>query len=102
MDVGSQWMDTIALQNANEVQALLKSIPNLRFICCGHVHHEFHLKLGEIDVFTTPSTGIQFDPAGLEPAFLSAPPGYRIFEFNGRSFTTSVHRMPEVRFHPNQ
>ncbi|MFK7820836.1 MAG: metallophosphoesterase [Planctomycetaceae bacterium] len=101
MNVGGNWMDSLLLTNAAEVQATLRSIPNLKFVCCGHVHHEFALKLGDVDVFTTPSTGIQFDPSTPEPGFLAAPPGYRVFEFDRTDFTTFVKRMPKIRFRPD-
>lgn len=99
--VGSVWMDKISLQNQPEVHECFVGLANLRFIACGHVHCEFELELGHATVLTTPSTGLQFEPAATEPAFSADPPGYRIIKLKGDEFSTRVIRVPGLRFTPN-
>lgn len=99
--VNSVWMDVLSLVDQAEVQQLIRENPAIRFVCCGHVHHEFCGSIGEARVYTTPSTGIQFDPDGDQPAFKPAAPGYRVFEFDGSDYRTHVVRLPTVRFVPN-
>ena len=51
---------------------------------------------------TTPSTGLQFDPAADTATFAAAPPGYRLIELSDEGFTTRVVRLPEARFSPTE
>lgn len=99
-DVGSPWMDAIGLSGREKLEAILKEDGRARLICCGHVHHEFELKLGRIPVYTTPSTGIQFHPDSDTPRFDAVAPGCRIIELDDRSYRTHVLRLPKVKYHP--
>lgn len=99
--MNSPWMDRISLTDDSQMQQIVRDNPQIRFVSCGHVHHESAHKLGTADVLTTPSTGLQFDPNGDEPAFADEPPGYRVFEFDGTVFQTEVRRLTENRFHPD-
>ncbi|MCA9058925.1 MAG: hypothetical protein KDA85_10505, partial [Planctomycetaceae bacterium] len=99
--VNSVWMDRIGLHGAERLQQLAESSPQIRLMCCGHVHHEFHGRIGHADVFTTPSTGIQFDPCGDVPTFATAAPGYRVIEFSGSAWSTHVVRLPEAKYVPS-
>ncbi len=99
--MNSPWMDRISLTDSSQMQQIVLDNPHIRFVSCGHVHHESAHKLGTADVFTTPSTGLQFDPNGDEPAFADEPPGYRVFQFDGTDFQTEVRRLRENRFHPS-
>lgn len=100
VDVGSQWMDAIGLQGKEQLQDLIRSDERIGLVCCGHVHHEFEARVGQAQVFTTPSTGIQFDPVGTSPQFAAEAPGCRVIEVDGPHFTTQVLRLPEVRYTP--
>ena len=100
VDVGSVWMDSIGLSGKELLHDLFKAESRVELVCCGHVHHEFTTQIGHSKIFTTPSTGIQFSPAGSVPIFVADPPGYRIIEFNDDGFSTTVYRLPEVRFLP--
>lgn len=101
MAVGSDWMDALGLRDAEALQSALAAAPAVRFVACGHIHHEFHGRVGSVDVYSTPATGLQFDPAGSEPRFASGAPGYRVFHFDGTQYTTHVRRLSEIRFHPD-
>lgn len=98
VDVNSVWMDAIGLQNRERLQQVVNSDNRIKLICCGHVHHEFQLPLGQAAVLTTPSTGIQFNPASDMPSFVQASPGYRVIELMGAKFNTHVVRIPDVLY----
>lgn len=99
--VGSIWMDRIRLQDAEPLLNVLRENPAVRVVCCGHVHREFTLPIPpHAQMFTTPSTGLQFHPAGDRATFEVAPPGYRVFEFCPGEYRTWVERLPQVSFVP--
>ncbi len=101
VDVGSVWMDAIGLSGKELLQDLFRSENRIRLVCCGHVHHEFSTQVGNAAIFTTPSTGLQFSPAGLQATFDAAPPGYRVIELTEDRFSTTVCRLPIARFSPD-
>ena len=100
VDVGSEWMDAIGLGGREALQQLISEEDRIRLVCCGHVHHEFETKIGSAKVYTTPSTGIQFNPAGAAANFAADAPGYRVIEVGPDGFSTHVVRLPEVRYTP--
>ncbi len=94
ISVASEWLDRIMLRNPQQISDVLDSAPQVRAIFCGHVHHEFHGILGNVPVFTTPSTAIQFTPGTAELIFDDIPPGFRVIELSGNEFATHVVRLP--------
>ena len=100
LNVGCKWMDRIGLNGRELLQAVIEQDNRIRLVCCGHVHHEFHFKMGAAEVVTTPSTGLQFVPSGDVPAFAVAAPGYRVIEFHGDALTSTVVRLPEIKYSP--
>ena len=98
LDVGCEWMDAIGLNGRERIQQLVASDERIRLICCGHVHHEFQFQIGQADVLTTPSTGVQFEPSGAVPSFVTGPPGYRVIEIQADEMSTHVVRLPEVKY----
>ncbi len=98
--MGSAWMDRIGLEGRELLQELLEQDASIRLVCCGHVHYESTHTLGRATVVTTPSTGLQFLPAGDVTTFDTAPPGYRVVELEGDRCSTRVVRLPEARFSP--
>jgi len=100
VDVGSLWMDPIGLSGKELLHGLFSSERRIELVCCGHVHHEFSSQVGNAKIFTTPSTGLQFSPAGSQPTFVAEPPGYRVIELTDDGFSTTVWRLPVTRFSP--
>ncbi len=98
--LGSAWLDPIGLERREVLQELLVEDGRIRLVCCGHVHHESMHEVGAAMVVTTPSTGLQFSPAGTVTTFADAPPGYRVIELDGDRYTTRVVRLPEARYSP--
>ena len=101
INVGSEWMDAIGLEDRSLLQNIVKDYPCLRLICCGHVHHEFEGLLGSTRVVTTPSTGLQLDPGGTRTQFASDPPGYRVIEFTEHQMRTHVVRLTHAEHTPS-
>ncbi|MFN9719230.1 MAG: metallophosphoesterase family protein [Planctomycetota bacterium] len=98
--MNSDWMDAIGLEGRDLLMRWFQSDSRVRLVCCGHVHHEFQHRLGQVDILTTPSTGIQFAPEGSTPNMVAGPPGYRVIDLLDDGFSTRVIRLPEIRFRP--
>ncbi|MDA1230908.1 MAG: metallophosphoesterase, partial [Planctomycetota bacterium] len=98
VDVGSLWMDPIGLAGKELLHELVAAEKRIQLVCCGHVHHEFAAEIGNAKIFTTPSTAIQFHPAGSQLTLVADPPGYRIIELTDDGFSTTVCRLSETRY----
>lgn len=76
--VGSAWLDNLGVKNAEQFWSVAEKYPQLNTVFFGHVHQEFDKQIGNIHVYSPPSTCIQFmrnqDEFGLE----NLPPGYRV------------------------
>lgn len=101
VNVGSLWMDPIGLSGKELLHDLFHMESRIQLVCSGHVHHEFSTRIGQASIFTTPSTGIQFSPAGCQATFAGEPPGYRVIELTDDGFSTTVRRLPVTRFFPD-
>ena len=102
VDLGLAWLDRIGLEDADLLQRLLREEPRIRLVCCGHVHHESSHRVGEAEVVTVPSTGLQFSPTGDVAEFVAAPAGYRLVELGDDGYSTTVVRLPAARYAPTQ
>ena len=89
-----------SLENGDELADMVQSRPQIRALFCGHVHHEFAGRMGDVAVHATPSTSTQFVPRGIEPEYDNLPPGYRVIELDAGYVRTHVVRLPECRFPP--
>jgi Icc protein len=78
--VGSRWLDQVGLEDAAELNAILFRHPQVRLICCGHVHQELSVGSGGRTVLTTPATAVQFRPGTATLEVDGAAPGYRVIE----------------------
>jgi Icc protein len=95
--MGSRWLDSMAVDNADEFFAIIDRHPQVRGILWGHVHQQFdHTRKG-VRLMASPSTCIQFLPGSAAFAVDEAAPGYRwlsLFE-DGR-IETGAERLAEV------
>ena len=93
--IGSKWIDRHICKNSELLINALQSYENLSFsIFSGHVHQEFHLKIGNIEFFTTPSTCYQFE--ALSDDFKvdeNLSYGYRVITLHDKTISTKVHRV---------
>ena len=70
-------MDTMQIENAEDLFAVLQHHPNVRGIVCGHVHQVIEAEYRGIPIFGTPSTCFQFMPGQAQFGLDPVPPGYR-------------------------
>ncbi|QSA97976.1 3',5'-cyclic-AMP phosphodiesterase [Methylococcus sp. EFPC2] len=94
---GSQWLDTMRVENAEEFLALLARYPRVRAVVYGHVHQAMDERIGDLRLIAAPSTCFQFKPASGDFALDPLPPGYRWIELypDGR-IETGVERVAEL------
>ena len=92
VDVGSQFIDELGLENKEEFWAHTSRHKNIRGILFGHVHQEYDKQHNEIRVISNPSTSMQFTPLSQELDFDAYTHGYRTIILNpdGR-IDTCVH-----------
>ena len=77
VEVGSRWLDTQKVQNADALYDLLIQHGNVKAVITGHVHQHFDGLWGELILHTTPSSCIQFRQNSDDFALSDQPPGYR-------------------------
>jgi Icc protein len=75
--MGSRWLDSVGLTNADEFFAVTDGHPRLRGILFGHVHQPFEGLRNGVRILGTPSTCAQFLPRSANFALDSQPPGWR-------------------------
>lgn len=97
--IGSKWMDKYVIRNGSELVSLLQEFPYVRALCWGHVHQEFQLQLGELQLLASPSTCIQFKPGSDNFAVDTEMPGYRWLDLhpNGE-LGTGVERLQGMTY----
>ena len=95
--MGSEWLDTMAVDNPDEFFAVIDRHPQVRGILWGHVHQEFNGTRNGVRLMSAPSTCIQFLPNSKEFSLDTATPGYRWLELHpdGR-IETGVERIATV------
>ena len=89
---GSRWLDTVGLDNGDELFEVLDRHDNVRVVLWGHVHQNFDGERRGVRLLATPSTCAQFKPGSDVFAIDQRPPGYRWLELHadGRVETAVV------------
>jgi Icc protein len=75
--VGSAWLDTVGLENGDEVLQRMQSLGKVRLAVFGHVHQPYDAEHNGIRIVGTPSTCRQFKPGSEDFAVDDRPPAYR-------------------------
>ena len=96
IEIGCPWIDEIGLLNRESFMQALQCHQNVRAVFSGHVHQRFHARAGAVDVYTTPSTCLQFKPDTGQAETDPIPPGFRLIELNGSELCTRVIRLPDA------
>jgi len=97
--VGSEWMDQYIIRNSEALLSELERRPNVKGLIWGHVHQEFSGSHGDLALYATPSTCIQFKPNEDEFALDDVMPGYRWFDLHDDGhFETGVVRIPRKEY----
>jgi Icc protein len=95
--MGSRWLDSMAVDNADDFFAIIDRHPQVRGILWGHVHQQFDRTRKNVKLMATPSTCIQFLPGSSTFAVDEAAPGYRWLSlFEDGVIETGVERLAEI------
>ena len=95
--MGSKWLDTMAVDNADDFFAVIDRHPQIRGILWGHVHQKFDGRRKNVKLMSTPSTCIQFLPKSKDFALDTVTPGYRWLELHADGkIETGVERIETV------
>ena len=91
--LGIRWLDDLRLRNGDELTAVLTRHPDVRWMICGHVHLDQAVVRNGLTMLTTPSTCVQFSKVSARPLSVPGPPGFRVVDVAGSSFSTQVLRL---------
>lgn len=75
--MGSAWLDTVSLNNGDELLQRLQRSGRVRLLVFGHVHQPYDADHGGIQILGTPSTCSQFKPGSEDFELDDRPPAYR-------------------------
>jgi Icc protein len=75
--MGSRWLDTVGLANADEFLARASASGNVKLALFGHVHQQSDTQHNGITIIGTPSTCRQFAAGSDTFAVDDNPPAYR-------------------------
>lgn len=97
VNMGSRWLDTMAVDNQDDFFAIINRHPQVRAIAWGHVHQLYDQHRNGVQMLATPSTCVQFLPGSDDFAVDMIPPGYRWLElFADGSLRTGVERLQQI------
>ncbi len=97
LPVGSQWMDTMVLENPGSFFELIQRHPQVRGILCGHIHQNFETTYQGLKILGSPSTCVQFSAGEDNFAIDPTPPGYRWLDLRpDGEILSGVRSMPEI------
>ncbi|MEB3338649.1 MAG: 3',5'-cyclic-AMP phosphodiesterase [Leptolyngbyaceae bacterium] len=96
--VGSDWLDTITLQNSEEFFAVIDRHPQIKLVIFGHIHQEFAYQRQEVWYLGTPSTCMQFQPKSSRFSLdQTQQPGFRLLTlYPDGTWETQVKRTSYV------
>lgn len=80
IDMRSQWLDQVGLEDAEEFLTIVRQNPNIRGVLWGHVHQSLDSFVHGVRFMASPATCAQFLPNSEDFALDSRPPGYRVLE----------------------
>jgi Icc protein len=97
LPVGSAWLDTMAVENGDELLAILSDRPQVRAVVWGHVHQEVDRDYRGVRLLASPSTCIQFEPGSEAFAVDDRTPGYRWLRLHDDgTLESGVERLAEM------
>ena len=97
--IASPWLDTMMIDNADELFAVLDRDRGLRGIVFGHIHQSFAARRRGVPIWGTPSTCLQFTPRAASSSYDRLPPGYRWLELGSDgTLATGVKRVVPQRW----
>ena len=95
----SEWLDSGSLKNPDALFAVLDKFSHVRALVWGHVHQVLDEQRNGVNLYSLPSTCVQFKPRSEDFAVADKNPGYRWFDlYPDGSITTEVSRVVGVEF----
>lgn len=98
LKIYSTWLDQSGLSNAHDFWEIIDRAPQVKAVVHGHVHQVFEATRGSVQIWSCPSTCIQFKPHSETFSVDNLPPGYRWFDLHpdGRidSGVSRITQMP--------
>ena len=93
---GCEWLDTMQLDNSDDLFRLIANKPSVRALVYGHIHQDTQQEIAGLRLISSPSTCFQFTPETSEFSLDSRLPGYRILTLmdNG-DIETEVKRLTD-------
>lgn len=100
--IGSDWMEPLGLQNADQLLNRLDTDPRVRAVLWGHIHQQLDQQRGTLRMLASPSTCVQFAVASSDFATDNQAPGYRWLRlYDDGRLETAVSRLPHDSFTPD-
>jgi len=93
--VGSSWLDSMTISDANALTAILDTSSQVRAVLFGHVHQVFETSRDGAQYLSAPSTFFQFKPNSPRFGKDERPAGVRIVRLNGDTVRSAVYRFGE-------
>lgn len=97
--VGSNWIDTMAIDNPGPLFEIIDRHEHVRGILWGHVHQTFEAQHDGVRLMASPSTCVQFTPKVDEFQVDEEPPGFRLLALlpdgSIRSEVVRLDKMPQ-------
>lgn len=82
LETKSSWMDTMIIENSDELWAIVKRYPQAKAITTGHIHQVMDIQNANVRVLGAPSTCFQFAPGSSEFMVTDTAPGYRLIDLH--------------------
>ncbi len=99
VNIGSAWMDSMALRHPETLLEIVDAQPQVRALAWGHNHQVFDTRRNRVRLLGAPATCFQYQPGGAQFAVDAIAPGYRIFLLRGDGeFDTDIIRVPHAWF----
>jgi len=99
LPMGCAWLDTQVVKNARSFWEIVDQFKHVRAIVWGHVHQEWQHEQRGVQLFSVPSTCVQFKPHSKDFAVDALSPGYRWFDlYDDGRIESTVSRVEGVTF----
>jgi len=91
---GIEKMDAMGLQSAEKFYGVISPFSQVRLVLFGHIHHDLHRRLNQVDYYGCPSSCVQFMPAEAENPEIIKLPGFRwLTLFEDGTYKTHIERV---------
>ncbi|NJM57610.1 MAG: 3',5'-cyclic-AMP phosphodiesterase [Synechococcales cyanobacterium RU_4_20] len=96
LPIGSAWMDAIALENPEDLFAVIDRHSQVKLVIHGHIHQEFVGDRNGVAYLGAPSTCVQFQPRSPKLILDDQQPGFRLLLL----FADGTHQTQIIRCNP--